>query len=103
MPISVYKNVTVSEVLSAMTKLRLFQPENLEVAYQEEVISKASGVERDTIMKLPTFYSDSLKYGIGGHFCYWRGLVHEKEEAFDLASEDFHLARKCGVSVPKRE
>lgn len=89
-----------SSVVAATTNLRfgVGDTESLET-----IVAGAIGVERDTIMGLPDFYRDSLRYGIGGHFCYWRALVLEQDNCIDLASRDFALARRCGVLIPKRK
>ena len=94
--------IEVSAVVSAMTQLRYSSDNNETTRYYENVVSNATGSERNTIMSLPICYADSLNYGIGGHFCYWRGLIHEKESNFTEAANDFRLARKCGVSVRSR-
>ena len=102
LPEAVYFKTNPSDVLLATTKLRFGTSDAKDVLQLEKVISGAFGDEKDTILMLPEFYSDSLKYGIGGHFCYWRGLVYENDGMLDMAKRDFSLARKCGVIVPKR-
>lgn len=102
MPQAIWDKVTVSDVVRATMALRL-SPEADEQTHEwETIVAGAAGIERETIMALPTFYADSLRYGIGGHFCYWRGLIHESEENIGLARADFSLARRCGVTVPAR-
>lgn len=102
-PISLINYITVSPVVKAMTQLRLSSDNNEMTRECENTVSEAIGIERNTVMNLPVFYSDSLNYGIGGHFCYWRGLVHEKDRNFPEAAKDFTLARKCGVAVRPRD
>ena len=103
MPKKVWRNVQISDIVSATTALRLCSDDTEETAELESAVAKAADAERETIMALPGFYQDSFKYGIGGHFFYWRALLHEADGSIELARADFDLARSCGVVVPKRK
>lgn len=102
MPQCVWDQVRVSEVAQAVMALRLDSSPSEATHRWEGIVASATGEERDTLMRLPDFYAHSLQYGIGGHFCYWRGLLHEHTQRFDAALADFVLARRCGVEVAKR-
>jgi hypothetical protein len=68
----------------------------------EQAIAAAQGAERDVFLALPEHYANSLQYGIGGEFCYWRGLVREAAGDRAGARADFEMARRCRVDVPAR-
>lgn len=102
MPQKLWDQVRVSEVVQATMELRLDSSPSQATHRREEVVSAATGEERDTLMRLPDVYAHSLQYGIGGHFCYWRGLLHERAHQHDAALADFVLARRCGIEVEKR-
>lgn len=102
MPQRLWDQVLISDVVQAIMELRLDSSPSDANRRREEIVSAATGEERDTLMRLPDFYADSLQYGIGGHFCYWRGLLLERAQQRDAALADFVLARRCGVEVPKR-
>lgn len=103
MPQKLWEQVRVSEVVQATMELRLDSSPTSQATHRwEGVVSAATGEERDTLMRLPDVYAHSLLYGIGGHFCYWRGLLHERAQQYDAALADFVLARRCGIEVPKR-
>ncbi|WP_156481340.1 hypothetical protein [Herbaspirillum rubrisubalbicans] len=102
MPQSLWDKVEISDVIRAAMALRLDSSPSDATTRWEGMIAGAAGEERATLMTLPDFYADSLKYGIGGHFCYWRGLLHERDKKLDAAKSDFELARRCGVPVGKR-
>jgi D-Tyr-tRNAtyr deacylase len=102
MPQRVWDQVQVSQVVQATMALRLDSSPSQATQRWEEILASATGEERDTLMRLPDYYAHSLQYGIGGHFCYWRGLLHERAQRRDDALADFALARRCGVEVAKR-
>ncbi len=102
MPERLWDKVQVSEVAQAVMALRLDSSPTEATRHWEGIVASATGEERDTLMRLPDFYAHSLLYGIGGHFCYWRGLLHELAQQHDAALADFVLARRCGVEVTKR-
>ena len=102
LPRHIYDTIAISSVLHATNKLRT-KPKIGEVTHDlEAIISTAQGKERDTLMTLPEIFSPSLRYGIGGDYLYWRGLILENDKLYDQAQNDFYLARKCGISVPTR-
>lgn len=103
MPKVVRRTVDISNVVLATTALRVGCHDKDTTEKMERLVAAANGSEREVIMALPEFYRDSLKYGVGGHFCYWRGLVLEAERHFDLARIDFTLARDCGVAIEPRD
>ncbi|WP_157221576.1 hypothetical protein [Herbaspirillum sp. YR522] len=102
MPAYLWNKVQVSDVVQAAMALRLNSTPCEATSRWEAMLATARGEERQTLMMLPDFYADSLKYGIGGHFCYWRGLLHEHDRQLDAARADFALARRCGVPVATR-
>ena len=102
MPQRVWDQVQVSAVVQATMALRLDSSPSEATRRWEEIVAGATGEERDTLMRLPDFYAHSLLYGIGGHFCYWRGLLRERDQQRDAALADFILARRCGVEVVQR-
>lgn len=102
MPQRVWDQVQVSAVVQATMALRLDSSPSEATRRWEEIVAGATGEERDTLMRLPDFYANSLLYGIGGHFCYWRGLLRERDQQREAALADFVLARRCGVEVAKR-
>lgn len=102
MPQKLWDQVRVSEVVQATMELRLDSSPRQATHRWEEVVSAATDEERDTLMQMPDVYAHSLLYGIGGHFCYWRGLLHERAKQHDAALADFILARRCGIEVAKR-
>lgn len=92
----------ISPVLDATSRTRTEQFSEEDLPRLESIIAGAEGSELDTIVRLPEVFSHALSYGIGGHFCYWRGLVYERAKRQGDARCDFDLARKCGVNVPAR-
>jgi hypothetical protein len=68
----------------------------------ERAVAASVGGEREVFMALPEHYAHSLQYGIGGEFCYWRGLVREAAGDRVGAAADFETARSCGLRVAAR-
>jgi hypothetical protein len=101
-PRALLGGVELSPVLRATSKLRTGQYTLDELAALEATVASAQGEERETIVALPEFYSHALSYGIGGYFCYWRGLVLEREGLMQEAARDFKLARTCGIRMQPR-
>jgi hypothetical protein len=97
------KLLRVSPVVSAITALRTDPRMSAEQRRSyEQQIAHARGPERDVLFALPKQYEQSLQYGIGGDFCYWRALVNEAEWDLDAARADLEIARRCNVHVPPR-
>lgn len=101
-PSDVYAKIQVSDVLRATNLLRCGQIVKPDLDSLEETVACAQGDERIAIVQLPDVFMNSLTYGIGGDYLYWRGLVLERDGAIDLALADFTLARKSGVEIPRR-
>ncbi|WP_160012578.1 hypothetical protein [Rhizobium sp. 18055] len=101
-PERVYADLEISKVLSATSVLRCGDGDFADRLSVEATIAAAEGDERGMILALPEVFKDSLNYGIGGEYVYWRGLVHERDGAHDLALADFEIARKCGLTIPQR-
>lgn len=101
-PRSLMNGIPLSPVLSASSRLRTGLFDHTEEKLLEEVVAGAKGSELETILRLPEVFSHALTYGIGGHFCHWRGLVHERAGRNHDAKRDFDLARNCGVSIARR-
>jgi hypothetical protein len=102
LPATLRSRYTVSDVVKAATRLRLGGEDEATTRALEGVIAQAKGQERETILALPDIFQQQLLYGLGGDYCYWRGLIHEAEGHVHLANVDFELARRCGVRVAIR-
>ena len=102
-PNHIYSRLEISNVLEATNSLRSRISEDDHTVKLESIISSAKEQEREVLMMLPEIFKPSLKYGIGGDYLYWRGLLFENDKLFDQAQDDFILARKCGISVPTRD
>jgi hypothetical protein len=89
-------------VLAACTETRLGNPDVARVRQLEHVIASAQGYEQTTLSEIPKFLSEQVKYGLGGHYFYWRGLMRERSGDISGAGQDFELARTCGVTVVLR-
>ncbi len=96
------KGIPLSPVLSASSRLRTGLFDQNEELGLEEIIAGAKGHELEAILRLPEVFTHALSYGIGGHFCHWRGLVHEHAGRNNEAKCDFEFARNCGVSIERR-
>lgn len=96
------KDVPLSPVLLASSRLRIGLFDETEKQLLEEVVAGAKGSELAAILRLPEVFSHALTYGIGGHFCHWRGLVYERAGRHQDAKRDFDLARNCGLSIARR-
>lgn len=101
-PRPLMSGTNISPVLDATSRLRTGLYCQEELPRLEAVVAGAVSSELGTILRLPEVFSHALSYGIGGHFCYWRGLVHERAGRQDDARRDFNLARKCGVNISLR-
>jgi hypothetical protein len=101
-PLHIFAKIEISSVLRATNKLRFKSEVDETTPLYEHTISSAEGVERETLLMLPERLKPSLRYGIGGSYLYWRGLVYENDTLWDEALADFTLARRCGISVPTR-
>ena len=101
-PRGLMKATPISPVLAASSRLRTGAFDLTEVQSLEAVVGGATGSELETILSFPEVFSHALSYGIGGHFCYWRGLVHEHAGRTDDARRDFEIGRNCGVNISKR-
>jgi hypothetical protein len=66
------------------------------------VIASAQGSEYSALSTIPEFLNEQIKYGLGGHYFYWRGLVRERSGDITGAERDFDLARTSGVTVAAR-
>lgn len=102
LPKSVQGSYSVSEIVKATTALRLNSDDSERTRKLENTVANAKGKERDAILAYPDLFKEQLQYGLGGHYCYWRGLVYEAEGRIIDAKKDFELAIRCGVSVPPR-
>jgi hypothetical protein len=92
-----------SPLVKAITALRTERGMTADRRHScEQRVAQAGGGEREAILALPEHYVNSLQYGIGGEFCYWRGLVREAAQDAAGAQADFELARRCGIPVPRR-
>jgi hypothetical protein len=97
------KLLRVSPVVRAITALRTDPRMSAQQRRSfEQQIAHARGQERDVLLALPKQYEQSLQYGIGGDFCYWRALVKEAQWDLDAARADLEIARRCNVHVPPR-
>lgn len=101
-PEAVSGGLKVSEVLAATHCLRIGADDEGKRQELEDVIASAEDEERETLLSLPEVFSHSLKYGIGGEYAYWRGLIRERDGALIEAKEDFELGRRCGLRIPAR-
>lgn len=101
-PAQLMKDINLSPVLNATSKLRSGHYTRDDFGALESIVGNASGTEMNTIMELPDMFSHQLSYGLGGHFCHWRGLVFEQLGRLGDAGRDLRLARECGVDVPLR-
>jgi hypothetical protein len=97
------QRLQVSLAVQAITALRI-EPGMASARRQvcEQSIAASRDAERDVLLALPEHYANSLQYGIGGEFCYWRGLVREAAQDHAGARSDFEMARRCRVDVPAR-
>jgi len=96
------REIKLSNVLVATSKLRLGHFSYDERRELELMVASAKGDERNLIMDLQVLFYRALSYGIGRHFCYWRGLVLENEGQELEAKLDFDKARRCGIYIPAR-
>lgn len=96
------RSYSLSPVVQATTALRMHPQGAEELTMLEQVVASATGSEKDFIISLPDTMKLQLEYGLGGDYCYWRGLVYEYAGRFDLAKQDFALALRCGVPMPHR-
>jgi hypothetical protein len=101
-PQSLMNGVAISPVLEATSRLRIGLFNQAELPQLERIVANAQGGELEAILQLPDVFSHALSYGIGGHFCHWRGLVNERCGRNTDAKRDFDLARDCGVSIARR-
>ncbi len=89
-------------VLVACTESRILNPDLARIRQLERVITSAQGSEQSALSIIPEFMHEQIKYGLGGHYFYWRGLMRERSGDSSGAEQDFELARTCGVTVVAR-
>lgn len=98
------RRLRISRAVLAITALRTVRNISAEQRNQwEQEVALTAGPERDVFLDLPNHYRESLQYGLGGDFCYWRALVREAAGDYDGALADLELARRCKVHVPARK
>jgi hypothetical protein len=98
-----YRNsYLVTPVLAACTESRIQNPDAARIRQIEDTIASAQGAEQCTLSAIPEFMNEQIKYGLGGHYFYWRGLMRERSGDIAGAEEDFDIARTCGVNVVAR-
>jgi len=68
----------------------------------ENIIGGAQGTERVALYEIPEFMNQQIRYGLGGHYFYWRGLIRERTADIFGAQQDFDLARASGVRFVAR-
>jgi hypothetical protein len=93
---------SVTPVLAACTESRIWNPDVARIRQLEHVIASAQGSEQSALSTIPEFMHEQIKYGLGGHYFYWRGLIRERSGDVAGAEQDFDLARACGVTVASR-
>lgn len=92
-----------SRAVQAITALRATRDMDAAARQRcEQAIAASVNGEREVFLALPEHYANSLQYGIGGEFCYWRGLVREAAGEHAAAHADFDMARRCGIDIPPR-
>jgi len=101
-PREILDKVEISQVLLATNALRCSETIRKDYEQFEKLVSHSHGEEMQTILSLPDIFAHSLKFGIGGDYLYWRGLIFEGEGKFDRCRSDIDLARRCGVRIPPR-
>lgn len=84
-----------SDVLQACTQSRLGQISSTSLHAVETTIASAKGDERAALLSIPSYMIDQANYGLGGHYFYWRALLHAPSFAEDLALSD-----RTGVLPP---
>jgi hypothetical protein len=89
-------------VLAACTEMRISSPSDLRLRELEQIVSSACGSELTNLVEIPQYMNEQAKYGLGGHYFYWRALIREAHRDAAGASSDFDVARRCGVFVPER-
>ena len=102
-PAELMGDTVISPVLEATSRLRTGQYSAEELTFLESTVAEAVGEERETIIGLPNYFAHALSYGVGGHFCYWRGLVMAQDGKFAEAGRDFNVARSCGIRRARRQ
>ena len=91
-----------SPVLAACTACRLAAPGAPADPAVEAALLAASGEERQALAQLAPLIEQQQAYGLGGHYFYWRGLLHEAAGERNAAREDLGFAAQCGVIPPGR-
>lgn len=80
-----------SPLIDAVTVSRTFNgPDSRiqDVFDAEASIAQAQGRERESLLSLPFAYSSSEKFGIGGHYRLWRGLLLQNKRKYAEAGID---------------
>lgn len=93
--------IEISPVLEACTVSRAFDGNNYnleEVLDAEKRISQSDMDEKDTLQKLAGAYVSSEKFGVGGHYHLWNGLILYNDTHYSLAKEEFIKAKQLGCS-----
>jgi hypothetical protein len=93
---------TATPVLNACTESRIRMPDAGRMLELESTIGAARGMERAALCEIPDFMNQQIRYGLGGHYFYWRGLIRERVADISGARQDFSLARDSGVKFGAR-
>jgi hypothetical protein len=101
-PRSFRNSYLATPVLAACTESRIWNSDVARARQLEHVIATAQGSEESTLSTIPEPMNEQIKYGLGGHFFCWRGLMRERSGDISGAEQDFGLARTCGVTVAAR-
>jgi hypothetical protein len=65
-------------VLAACTESRIWNPDVARARQLERVIASAQGSEQSALSTIPELLNEQIKYGLGGHYFYWRGLLRKR-------------------------
>ena len=88
---------TVTSTLNACTESRIGMPNAERMLELESIIGGAHGMEKVALCEIPDFMNQQIRYGLGGHYFYWRGLIKERLADILGAQRDFDLARDSGI------
>src|ERR1700730_2734725 len=87
-----YRNsYMVTPILAACTESRMANPDFERTRELEHVIASAQGSEKSALSTIPEFMNEQIKYGLGGRYFYWRGLMREQSGDISGAERDFDL------------
>jgi hypothetical protein len=87
-------------LLRALSESRIGASGAARTAALEAAISAAEGEELAAIEAIPPYIEGSTAFGLGGHYYYWRALVHGAKGARWQVRADAKIAAKLGATPP---